>query len=234
MEQSDVSVGVRGAQPGSGARPRGRNGMSRIDCSLDAVGRGLATLASALPSVRPSPAGGVTDHELATEERAVAAALMRVNHVGEVCAQALYDGQAAGARDPLLREVFRRAAQEEIDHLAWTRERITRLGGRPSLLNPLWYAGAYALGFLASRAGDRVSLGFMAETERQVEHHLATHLQRLPARDLCSLAVVAQMKADEAVHAQTAEELGASVLPPQMRTAMRIAALAMTSTAYWI
>jgi ubiquinone biosynthesis monooxygenase Coq7 len=159
---------------------------------------------------------------------------MRVNHVGEVCAQALYDGQAASARDAGLREQFRRAAVEEGDHLAWTRQRIDELGGRTSLLNPLWYAGAFGLGLLAGRAGDRVSLGFMAETERQVERHLDGHLQRLPAADHRSRAVVEQMKADEAAHAQAAVRLGGIGLPAPVRGAMRLAARVMTTTAHYL
>ena len=159
---------------------------------------------------------------------------MRVNHVGEVCAQALYDGQAASTRDPILRSQFKQAAVEEGDHLAWTRQRIDELGGRVSMLNPLWYAGAFGLGLLAGRAGDRLSLGFMAETERQVERHLDGHLQRLPQADQRSRAVVEQMKADEAAHAQTAVRLGGVGLPAPVRSAMRAAAKVMTTTAHYI
>jgi ubiquinone biosynthesis monooxygenase Coq7 len=201
---------------------------------LSWVGRGLATVASAIPASRPNPAAPASEDLLSAEERQLSAALMRVNHVGEVCAQALYDGQAASARDAGLREQFRRAAVEEGDHLAWTRQRIDELGGRTSLLNPLWYAGAFGLGLLAGRAGDRVSLGFMAETERQVERHLDGHLQRLPAADHRSRAVVEQMKADEAAHAQAAVRLGGIGLPAPVRGAMRLAARVMTTTAHYL
>ena len=170
----------------------------------------MATLASGLPAARPNPAAAHAEAELTPAQRALAAALMRVNHVGEVCAQALYDGQAAGTRNP------------------------AELGGRPSLLNPVWYAGAFGLGVLASRAGDGLSLGFMAETERQVERHLESHLERLPAEDVRSRAVVARMKDDEAAHARTAESLGGVTLPAPVRAAMRVAARVMTTTAHRI
>lgn len=208
--------------------------LSPTDRMLSWVGRGLATVASATPASRPNPAAPSPDEVLAPQDRHLSAALMRVNHVGEVCAQALYDGQAASTRDPALRDQFRQAALEEGDHLAWTRQRIDELGGRVSVLNPLWYAGAFGLGLLAGRAGDRVSLGFMAETERQVEHHLEGHLQRLPQADQRSRAVVEQMRADEAAHAQTAVRLGGVSLPAPVRAAMRLAAKVMTTTAHYI
>lgn len=208
--------------------------LSHTDRMLSWVGRGLATVASAIPASRPQPGTASTDDHLAPEERRLSAALMRVNHVGEVCAQALYDGQAASTRDPILRSQFKQAAVEEGDHLAWTRQRIDELGGRVSMLNPLWYAGAFGLGLLAGRAGDRLSLGFMAETERQVERHLDGHLQRLPQADQRSRAVVEQMKADEAAHAQTAVRLGGVGLPAPVRSAMRVAAKVMTTTAHYI
>jgi ubiquinone biosynthesis monooxygenase Coq7 len=187
-------------------------------------------------ALRPSPARGLVDgaQELGAEQRAEAAALMRVNHVGEVCAQALYDAQALATRDERLRSMFRRAAEEETDHLAWTRERVEALGGRLSVLNPLWYAGAFTIGLVAARAGDRLSLGFMAETERQVEAHLDGHLDRLPREDLASRAVVEQMKADEVQHANTASDLGGADLPFPLRLAMRVAAKVMTTTAHRI
>ena len=208
--------------------------LSPADRMLSWVGRGLATVASAIPASRPSPGAPASDDLLSADDRHLSAALMRVNHVGEVCAQALYDGQAASTRDPALRDQFRRAAVEEGDHLAWTRQRIDELGGRVSVLNPLWYAGAFGLGLLAGRAGDRVSLGFMAETERQVERHLEGHLQRLPQADQRSRAVVEQMKADEAAHAQMAVRLGGVGLPAPARAAMRIAAKVMTTAAHYI
>jgi ubiquinone biosynthesis monooxygenase Coq7 len=167
-------------------------------------------------------------------ECAEAAALMRVNHVGEVCAQALYEAQALGTPDARLRETFMQAAREEADHLAWTQRRIEDLGGRRSLLNPLWYAGAFGIGLLAARLGDRISLGFMAETEKQVEQHLQGHLDRLPAADTASRVVIEQMKADETAHALTAEQLGGIDLPWPARVAMRAAARVMTATAHRI
>jgi ubiquinone biosynthesis monooxygenase Coq7 len=184
--------------------------------------------------VRASPARGKADEPLDERERREAAALMRVNHVGEVCAQALYDAQALAARTPELRAVFEHAAREETDHLAWTEQRIRELGGRPSLLNPLWYGGAFAIGLAAARLGDRASLGFMAETERQVEQHLQGHLDRLPESDHASRAIVAQMKDDEVRHRDTASDLGGPSLPWPVRVAMRLAARVMTRTAHYI
>jgi ubiquinone biosynthesis monooxygenase Coq7 len=159
---------------------------------------------------------------------------MRVNHVGEVCAQALYDAQALATRDPQLRTLFESAAAEEADHLAWTQARIEELGGRTSRLNPLWYGGAFAIGLLAARSGDRLSLGFMAETERQVEQHLDGHLERLPESDLRSRAVIEQMKADEVEHADGADARGGVPLPLPARWAMRAAAKVMTTTAHYL
>jgi ubiquinone biosynthesis monooxygenase Coq7 len=157
---------------------------------------------------------------------------MRVNHVGEICAQALYTAQAMSTRDPALREHFEKAAEEETDHLAWTQARLDQLGARPSLLNPLWYGGAFALGLVAGRLGDRVSLGFVVETERQVETHLESHLDRLPQADHASRAIVVQMKADEAAHAAQAQGEGAAELPALAKALMRAAAKVMTTTAY--
>jgi ubiquinone biosynthesis monooxygenase Coq7 len=169
---------------------------------------------------------------LNADEKALSGALMRVNHVGEVCAQALYAAQALSTRDPLLRQKFLDAGREEGDHLAWTQERLDELGARPSLLNPLWYAGAFGLGLVAGRLGDRVSLGFVQETERQVESHLASHLERLPAGDHASRAIVAQMKADEARHAADAQAAGAIELPAPVKSLMRAAAKLMTVVAH--
>ena len=167
-------------------------------------------------------------------ERREAGALMRVNHVGEVCAQALYSAQALATTDPALRRQFERAASEETDHLAWTADRLSELGARQSLLNPLWYAGAFGIGLLAARAGDARSLGFLIETERQVERHLEGHLERLPAADQDSRAIVAQMKDDEAAHAMAAEQAGGTRLPAPLRWAMRAAAKVMTTTAHYV
>jgi 3-demethoxyubiquinol 3-hydroxylase len=210
--------------------------LSLIDRLTAAADRALRTIAAPPAASRPSPAprGSAPQSELSDAERRDAAALMRVNHVGEVCAQALYDAHALATRDPALRIVFEQAAREEADHLAWTRARIEQLGGRTSLLNPLWYGGAFAIGLLAARAGDRVSLGFMAETERQVEQHLDSHLDRLPADDQLSRAVVEQMKDDEVHHAESATALGGAALPLPARWAMKVAAKVMTTTAHYI
>jgi ubiquinone biosynthesis monooxygenase Coq7 len=172
--------------------------------------------------------------QLDASDRRLSGALMRVNHVGEVCAQALYTAQAMTARDAALRAHFEAAAREETDHLAWTRERLDELGARPSLLNPLWYAGAFGLGILAGRLGDRASLGFVVETERQVEAHLQGHMTRLPAADHASRAIVAQMKDDEARHAAEAEQAGALELPSPAKALMRAAAKLMTMVAHRI
>ncbi|MBA3593081.1 MAG: 2-polyprenyl-3-methyl-6-methoxy-1,4-benzoquinone monooxygenase [Pseudomonadota bacterium] len=180
----------------------------------------------------PTLAGEIT--ALSASDKALAGALMRVNHVGEVCAQALYASQALSTRNPVLRQQFLEASKEEGDHLAWTRERLDELGARPSLLNPLWYAGAFGMGLLAGRLGDRVSLGFVVETERQVEAHLVSHLERLPEGDHASRAIVAQMKDDEARHAVEAEGAGALALPAPVKALMRSAAKVMTTTAHYI
>lgn len=209
-----------------------------VDHLLSLADRALRTLAGQAPSTRPYPADAVLDEvdaaPMTDAECAEAAALMRVNHVGEICAQALYEAQALGTPDPRLREVFIEAAREEADHLAWTQRRIGDLGGRASVLNPLWYAGAFGIGLMAARLGDRVSLGFMAETEKQVEQHLQGHLDRLPAADTASRAVIEQMKADEVAHARTAEQLGGVDLPWPARAAMRAVARVMTLTAHRI
>ena len=208
---------------------------SPVDQLIAAADRALRTLAAPPAASRPSPACGICEAEPLTENEArEAVALMRVNHVGEVCAQALYDAQALAARSPELRAMFEQAAREEADHLAWTEERIRGLGGRTSLLNPLWYGGAFAIGLAAARIGDRASLGFMAETERQVEQHLQGHLDRLPERDAPSRAIVAQMKEDEVRHADAATALGGAELPLPVRMAMRLAARVMTRTAHYI
>jgi ubiquinone biosynthesis monooxygenase Coq7 len=208
--------------------------LSATDRLLSWLGRGMASVASALPAARPNPGGRIEDGSLDAAERRLSVSLMRVNHVGEVCAQALYDGQGAVTTDPVLREQFRRAAVEEGDHLAWTRQRLAELGGRPSILNPLWYAGAFGMGLLAGRAGDRLSLGFMAETERQVEHHLDAHLERLPPGDQRSRAILVQMKADEAAHAVAAMHLGGAEMPAPVRGAMRLASRVMTTTSHYL
>ena len=204
------------------------------DTLINAFDRALRAIVSVAPSVPLPAAAQRTAPELAPEEKREAAALMRVNHVGEVCAQALYHGQAMTADTPAVRAQLERAAGEEGAHLAWTAERIAELGGRVSLLNPLWYAGAFALGAIAGRMGDRVSLGFVAETERQVEQHLEGHLGRLPPGDTRSRAIVEAMQADEVRHGREAMAAGGAVLPLPARLAMKAMARVMTATAYRI
>ena len=205
-----------------------------LDPLLNAADAVLRTLFARAHATRPAPQPALPPGPLTDAERREAGALMRVNHVGEICAQALYTAQAAVTRDPALREQFVKAAHEETDHLAWTRQRLDDLGARPSLLNPLWYAGAFGLGLVAGRLGDALSLGFVAETERQVEAHLDGHLERLPAPDTASRAVVTQMKEDEARHAAQAWSAGARELPAPARTAMRLASRVMTTVAHRI
>ncbi len=205
-----------------------------LDTALNAADGALRTLFAKPRASRTCPTVASQASELSTQEKTLSGALMRVNHVGEVCAQALYAAQALGTRDPHLRDHFLEASREEGDHLAWTRERLDELGARPSLLNPLWYAGAFGLGLIASRLGDRLSLGFVVETERQVEAHLASHLERLPEGDHESRAIVAQMKDDEAEHARQAENAGAVQLPAPVKALMRSAAKVMTTTAHYV
>jgi len=205
-----------------------------MDRLLDAADSALRTLFAKPRAARACPVVPADETRLDAGERRQAAALMRVNHVGEVCAQALYTAQALATRDPSLRAHYQRAAAEETDHLAWTADRLAELGDRPSLLNPLWYAGAFGLGLLAGRLGDRVSLGFVVETEKQVEAHLQSHLDRLPAADHASRAIVVQMKDDEAAHAARAIEAGAVELPRPAKSMMRAAAKVMTTTAHYI
>ena len=208
---------------------------SRIDRLLIEIGHALGSAFIAQPAARTeNPAADVPESELDAAARMHAAGLMRVNHVGEVCAQALYYGQAAVARDPLTRERLLAAAAEETDHLAWCGERLKQLDSRPSLLNPLWYAGSYAIGALAGLRGDGWNLGFVVETERQVEAHLDEHLQSLPEADARSRAIVKVMKADEARHADRAQEAGARELPAPVRNAMRAASALMKAVAYRI
>ena len=208
--------------------------LSPGDRLLAAFDLALRALAAPPQATRQKPLPTVSITPLGESERRQAGALMRVNHVGEVCAQALYSAQGLATDDPGLRRQFQQAADEESDHLAWTAERLVELGSRPSLLNPLWYAGAFAIGLVAARAGDARSLGFLVETERQVERHLDGHLERLPAADAASRAIVAQMKADESAHAIAAERAGARALPAPIRWAMRGAAKVMTTVAHYI
>ena len=205
-----------------------------MDVLLNAADSALRTLFAQPRASRLCPTLPEHPTELSVPDKALAGALMRVNHVGEVCAQALYAAQALSTRNPVLRQHFIAAGREEGDHLAWTQERLRELGARPSLLNPVWYAGAFGMGLLAGRLGDKVSLGFVVETERQVEAHLASHLERLPAGDHASRAIVAQMKDDEARHAQQAQSAGGLALPAPVKAVMRAAAKLMTSTAHYV
>lgn len=205
-----------------------------IDPVLAVADSALRTLFARPHATRDLPVPSQAQGELTDADRREAGALMRVNHVGEVCAQALYTAQAAVARDPALRAHFIEAAHEETDHLAWTRQRLDELGARPSILNPLWYAGAFGLGLIAGRLGDPLSLGFVAETERQVEAHLDSHLDRLPVQDSASRAVVEQMKLDEARHASQAVDAGAAELPAPAKALMRVASRVMTTLAHRI
>ncbi|MBE7942144.1 MULTISPECIES: 2-polyprenyl-3-methyl-6-methoxy-1,4-benzoquinone monooxygenase [Ramlibacter] len=205
-----------------------------MDALIAAADSALRTLFSRHRPARPCPVIPADETRLEPAQKKEAAALMRVNHVGEVCAQALYTAQALATRNPALKAHFQKAAAEETDHLAWTEERLAELGDRTSALNPLWYAGAFGLGLLAGRLGDAVSLGFVVETERQVEAHLQSHLERLPAQDHASRAIVVQMKEDEARHADEAQHAGGVTLPAPARALMRAAARVMTTTAHYI
>lgn len=205
--------------------------MDRLIVGLD---RALRTLFGPARSTRPIPGHNLPEAELDEDEKRHTAALMRVNHCGEVCAQALYQGQAWTSRNPAITRALQRAADEETEHLAWTEKRIEELGGRKSLLNPLWYGGALAIGVVAGKSGDGWNLGFLAETEKQVEAHLADHLGRLPQPDRKSWAILEQMQQDEISHANTAQQLGAQELPLAVTLAMKLASSVMTRTAYWI
>ena len=205
-----------------------------IDAFILEFDKALRTVFAPARSVRPVPGADLPEADLDEAQRQHAAALMRVNHVGEICAQALYQGQALMSRDPAIRAELQRASQEETEHLAWTERRIAELGGRKSLLNPLWYGGSLAIGMLAARFGDRANLGFLAETERQVEAHLKGHLTRLPEQDLRSRDIVEQMKVDEVAHAETALQLGGVELPAPVKAAMKASSKVMTGVAYWV
>ena len=208
--------------------------LSPLDRILADTQNALGTVFGRPDAGRANPAGDTAEVVLDDEERRHAAGLMRINHVGEVCAQALYVGQAAVARDPTTRAALLAAAAEETDHLAWCAERLDELDARPSLLNPVWYAGSYAIGLLAGLRGDGWNLGFVVETERQVEAHLHEHLERLPAADLRSRAILETMKADEARHADHAQAQGARVLPQPVPTLMAAASNLMKAIAYRI
>jgi len=204
-----------------------------MDTLLTTADLALRTVFAHHHASRANPASEIADAPLSDAEKRKASALMRVNHVGEVCAQALYTAQALATKNEGLRRHLQAACEEETDHLAWTEERLKQLGGRTSLLNPLWYAGAFGIGFLAAKlGGDRMSLGFVVETEKQVEAHLQSHMQRLPENDHASRAIVAQMKSDEMRHAQEAQAAGAVELPAPIKGLMRFAAGVMTAVAH--
>jgi len=206
--------------------------MIRIDELIIAFDKGLRTVFAPARSVRQIPGEELADADMDAAQRTLAAALMRVNHTGEVCAQALYQGQALTARNSAARAALEEAAQEETEHLAWTERRITELGGRKSLLNPLFYAGSFAIGAAAGVLGDRWNLGFLAETERQVVRHLESHLGRLPAADQKSRVIVEQMRDDEARHATSALKHGGAELPAPVKAAMRASSKVMTGAAF--
>ncbi len=205
-----------------------------IDHLIIGMDKALRVIGGVASASRPTPAVHAADADMTTAEQRHSAGLMRVNHVGEVCAQALYNSQARYARSPEMRAQFAQAGREEEDHLAWTAQRLGELGSQPSLLNPLWYAGAYALGTVAAHLGDARSLGFVVETERQVEAHLESHLKQLPPQDAKSRAIVEQMRVDEAAHGAAAAKLGAIEAPAPVRTAMSAMAKVMTTAAYYV
>ncbi|HVY05870.1 MAG TPA: 2-polyprenyl-3-methyl-6-methoxy-1,4-benzoquinone monooxygenase [Burkholderiales bacterium] len=205
-----------------------------VDRAIAGFDRALRTLFARATSARPIPGAELQDARLEDADRRKAAALMRVNHAGEVCAQALYHGQALTARSEAARQTLEHAAAQETEHLAWTGERIAELGGRTSLLNPVLYAGSFAIGAASGLLGDKWNLGFLAETEKQVEGHLEGHLDRLPADDRKSRAIVEQMKQDEAGHARAAVDHGAAELPLPAKHLMRIASRIMTKSTYWV
>lgn len=205
-----------------------------IDRFIIAFDRGLRTLLAEPHSSRPHPGATTDDAVLPDAQKRHAAALMRINHCGEICAQALYSGQAVTARNPETVEALQQAAREETEHLAWCEKRIDELGGRKSLLNPLWYGGSFALGAVSGLLGDKWNLGFLAETERQVGRHLEKHLSQLPPDDARSRAILEQMHADEVKHAETAVRHGAAELPKPVQKAMQLASKVMTETSYYI
>lgn len=208
--------------------------MLNLDGLIVEFDKGLRTLFAKAPTARPYPDAQLEEAPMDEAEKKHAAALMRINHTGEICAQALYQGQALTARDPAVQEKLKQAAWEETEHLAWTSKRVDELGSHLSVLNPLWYSGSLALGAVAGLLGDKWNLGFLAETERQVGAHLQSHLDSLPAQDAKSRAVVQQMYVDEVSHADMAIELGGEELPLPVKLAMRGMSVVMTKTVYWV
>ena len=208
--------------------------MPNLDSFIIEFDKGLRTLFAKAPTARPYPDANIPDAAMTEAEKKHAAALMRINHTGEICAQALYQGQALTAKDPAVEAKLNHAAWEETEHLAWTSHRVYELGGRLSLLNPFWYTSSLAMGALAGALGDKWNLGFLAETERQVGAHLQHHLDTLPPQDAKSRAVAQQMFTDEVGHADMAVELGAAELPLPVKVAMRGMSQVMTKTVYWV
>ncbi len=208
--------------------------MLNVDRFIIEFDKGLRSLFSQAHSARPHPDITVADTPLDEADKKHAIALMRVNHSGEICAQALYQGQALTARNPIVQQTLQQAAQEETEHLAWTARRVHELGGQTSLLNPLWYSGSLVMGALAGLLGDKWNLGFLAETERQVGQHLQDHLQRLPQQDEKSRAIVTQMYQDETGHAAKAVALGGAELPQAVQWAMQLNSKVMTGASYWV
>ena len=211
-----------------------RRDVNPLDHLIVGMDKALRVIAGVASASRTTPAVHAADAALDAREQRHAAGLMRVNHVGEVCAQALYNSQARFARSPEMRAQFEQAGREEEDHLAWTAQRLAELGSQPSLLNPLWYAGAYAMGTVAAHLGDARSLGFVVETERQVEAHLNSHLSLLPEQDAKSRAIVEKMRDDEIAHGAAAREMGALEAPAPVKAAMAAMAKVMTTTAYYL
>ncbi|PXW90784.1 ubiquinone biosynthesis monooxygenase Coq7 [Nitrosomonas sp. Nm84] len=208
--------------------------MVTIDKLIIGFDSALRTLLTPAQTLRPVPGNELPEVELTDAEKRLSCALMRVNHVGEVCAQALYQGQGLTARNETVQQTLMQAAREETEHLAWTERRIAELSGRKSLLNPLWYGGSFAIGVVAGMLGDKWNLGFLAETEHQVGMHLASHLERLPNSDEKSRAIVTQMKIDEASHATMALSYGGAELPLPVKFTMKLGSKVMTQTAYWV
>lgn len=208
--------------------------MLNLDKLIIEFDKGLRTLFAEAPTARPYPDAELPEAEMSESEKRHAAALMRINHTGEICAQALYQGQAMTARDPQVQDKLKQAAWEETEHLAWTSHRVYELGGRLSLLNPLWYGSSLAIGAVAGVLGDKWNLGFLAETERQVGAHLQHHLETLPPQDIKSRAVAQQMYVDEVGHSDMAVALGAAELPLPVKLAMRGMSRVMTRTVYWV
>lgn len=204
------------------------------DRLIDILDNGVKTVLTPAAAARETPAAEFAESELTPAQRREVGRLMRVNHCGEICAQALYQGQALFARDAAVRDSMQQAAEEEIDHLAWTAQRLEEVGGRQSLLNPLWYGGSFLIGAAAALLSDKISLGFVSETEQQVSRHLQSHLDQLPPQDEKSRAIVQQMDIDEQQHATKAQEMGGAALPPPVKCAMHALGRVMTRTSYWL